>query len=76
MDAIVTHTELLSGVWGSEYHGSNHYSHTSIGRLRKKLGEYNDLLETVPGMEYSFTRRRFIDFCECEILIKPKPCGK
>ncbi len=52
MDAIVTHDELLSQVWGPEYRGSNHYLHTYLGRLRKKLGEYGELIETVPGMGY------------------------
>lgn len=58
MDAIVTHNELLSNIWGVEYRGSNHYLHTYIGRLRKKLGEYRDLLETVPGMGYSFHSKK------------------
>ncbi len=53
IDAIVTHDELLTQVWGQEYRGSQHYLHTYCGRLRKKLGEYNDLLETVPGMGYN-----------------------
>jgi two-component system KDP operon response regulator KdpE len=53
LDAIVTHNELLTQVWGAEYRGSNHYLHTYLGRLRKKLGEFGDLLETVPGMGYN-----------------------
>ncbi len=53
LDAIVTHNELLTEVWGPEYRGSNHYLHTYMGRLRKKLGEFGDLLETVPGMGYN-----------------------
>jgi two-component system KDP operon response regulator KdpE len=53
LNGIVTHDELLMEVWGMEYRGSNHYLHTYLGRLRKKLGEYNDLLETVPGMGYN-----------------------
>jgi len=52
MDTIVTHNELISRVWGPEYRGSNHYLHTYLGRLRKKMGEYGELLETVPGMGY------------------------
>jgi two-component system KDP operon response regulator KdpE len=48
-----THDELLAQVWGPEYRGSNHYLHTYLGRLRKKLGEFGDLLETVPGMGYN-----------------------
>ena len=53
LDGIVTHDELLAQVWGPEYRGSNHYLHTYLGRLRKKLGEFGDLLETVPGMGYN-----------------------
>ena len=52
-DAIVTHNELITKVWGPEYRGSNHYLHNYLGRLRKKLGSYSDLLETVPGMGYN-----------------------
>ncbi len=52
-DSIVTHDELIIQVWGPEYRGSNHYLHNYLGRLRKKLGSYASLLETVPGMGYN-----------------------
>jgi two-component system KDP operon response regulator KdpE len=52
-DAIVTHDELIAQVWGPEYRGSNHYLHNYLGRLRKKLGAYSGLLETIPGMGYN-----------------------
>jgi two-component system KDP operon response regulator KdpE len=52
MDTIVSHNELITRVWGPEYRGSNHYLHTYLGRLRKKMGDYGELLETVPGMGY------------------------
>lgn len=58
LDAIVTHDELLIQVWGPEYRGSNHYLHTYLGRLRKKLGEYGELLETVPGMGYNLHSKK------------------
>jgi two-component system, OmpR family, KDP operon response regulator KdpE len=58
LDAIVTHDELIAEVWGPEYRGSNHYLHTYLGRLRKKLGEYGELLETVPGMGYDFHSKK------------------
>ena len=58
LDAIVTHDELLTQVWGQEYRGSNHYLHTYLGRLRKKLGEYGELLETVPGMGYNLHSKK------------------
>jgi two-component system, OmpR family, KDP operon response regulator KdpE len=58
MDSIVTHDELINHVWGPEYRGSNHYLHTYLGRLRKKLGEYSELLETVPGMGYNLHSKK------------------
>lgn len=57
-DAIVTHDELIVQVWGAEYRGSNHYLHNYLGRLRKKLGAYGDLLETVPGMGYNLHSKK------------------
>ncbi|MDR3576029.1 MAG: response regulator transcription factor [Anaerolineaceae bacterium] len=58
LDAIVSHDELITQVWGPEYRGSNHYLHTYLGRLRRKLGDYGDLLETVPGMGYNFHSKK------------------
>jgi two-component system KDP operon response regulator KdpE len=58
LDAIVTHDELLTRVWGPEYRGSNHYLHTYLGRLRRKLGDYGELLETVPGMGYNLHSKK------------------
>jgi len=58
LDAIVTHDELLTRVWGVAYRGSNHYLHTYVGRLRKKFGDYGDLLETVPGMGYNLHSKK------------------
>ncbi len=58
LDAIVTHDELIVRIWGPEYRGSNHYLHNYLGRLRKKLGEYSELLETVPGMGYNLHSKK------------------
>jgi two-component system KDP operon response regulator KdpE len=58
LDSIVTHDELITQVWGIEYRGSNHYLHTYLGRLRKKLGDYGDLLETVTGMGYNLHSKK------------------
>jgi two-component system KDP operon response regulator KdpE len=60
MDAIMTHDELITQVWGPEYRGSNHYLHTYFGRLRRKLGEYGELLETVPGMGYNLHSKKIL----------------
>jgi two-component system KDP operon response regulator KdpE len=58
LDSIVTHDELIAEVWGLEYQGSNHYLHTYLGRLRKKMGEYGTLIETVPGMGYDLHSKK------------------
>jgi two-component system KDP operon response regulator KdpE len=58
LDAIVTHDELIVRIWGPEYRGSNHYLHNYLGRLRKKLGNYSELLETVPGMGYTLHSKK------------------
>jgi two-component system KDP operon response regulator KdpE len=58
LDGIVTHDELITRVWGPEYRGSNHYLHNYLGRLRKKLGDYGELLETVPGMGYNLHSKK------------------
>ena len=58
LDAVVTHDELIAQVWGPEYRGSNHYLHTYLGRLRKKLGGYGELIETVPGMGYDLHSKK------------------
>ena len=58
IDSIVTHDEMIAEVWGIEYRGSNHYLHTYLGRLRKKMGEYGALIETVPGMGYDLHSKK------------------
>jgi len=60
LDSIVTHDEIVTQVWGPEYRGSNHYLHTYLGRLRKKLGNYGDLLETVSGMGYNLHSKKIV----------------
>ena len=52
-EAVLTHENLLSRVWGPEYRDSSHYLHVYLGRIRKKLGtNLESLLETVPGVGY------------------------
>jgi two-component system, OmpR family, KDP operon response regulator KdpE len=51
-DAVVDHNDLLGRVWGPQYRDANHYLHIYLGRVRKKLGVYGDLLETIPGVGY------------------------
>jgi len=51
-DLVVDHNDLLARVWGPQYRDANHYLHIYLGRVRKKLGVYGDLLETIPGVGY------------------------
>lgn len=53
LEAVLTHDELLTRVWGPEFKGSSHYLHIYLGRIRTKLGPgLGSVLETVPGMGY------------------------
>jgi two-component system KDP operon response regulator KdpE len=53
LEAILTHDELLTRVWGPEYRGSSHYLHVYVGRIRTKMGPARiSLLETIPGIGY------------------------
>ncbi len=51
-DAVVDHNNLLAHVWGPQYRDANHYLHIYLGRVRKKLGVYGDLIQTIPGVGY------------------------
>jgi len=54
LDAVLTHRELLTRVWGPEYFDANQYLHVYLGHIRNKIGpKYSALVETVPGMGYS-----------------------
>jgi two-component system KDP operon response regulator KdpE len=57
-DAVIGHQTLLAQVWGSQYQGADHYLHIYLGRLRKKLGQHGELLETVSGVGYRLLRQR------------------
>jgi two-component system phosphate regulon response regulator PhoB len=46
--------ELLSTAWGHESHGYDRTVDTHVRRLRAKLGEAQDLIETVRGLGYRF----------------------
>ena len=49
---VLSHSELLTKIWGPEYEGAHHYVHIYIGRLRAKLGE--QAIITTPGVGYRF----------------------
>jgi DNA-binding response OmpR family regulator len=49
---------LLEKVWGYDYAGFDRTVDTHVLRLRKKLGEFGDRIETVWGVGYRFARPR------------------
>ena len=53
---VQSREELLNVVWGYEYSGYRRTVDTHIRRLREKLGEACDLVETVRGVGYRFKR--------------------
>lgn len=51
---IATRQQLLDNVWGYEYYGDTRTLDVHIRRLRQKLGECGDSIETVVGVGYRF----------------------
>ena len=55
---VQTRDELLNTVWGYEYSGYGRTVDTHIRRLREKLGDASDWIETVRGVGYRFRKER------------------
>jgi two-component system KDP operon response regulator KdpE len=51
---VLTHRQLLSGVWGPAHIQDAQYLRVYIGQLRQKLGPVASLLRTEPGVGYRF----------------------
>ena len=51
---IRTREELLSSVWGYQFEGYERTVDVHIARLRRKLGDAAQYLETVRGMGYRY----------------------
>jgi DNA-binding response OmpR family regulator len=53
-DRVITRQHLLDNVWGYSYYGDARTLDVHIRRLRQKLGECGDCIETVVGVGYRF----------------------
>ena len=51
---VFTRSILMDVVWGQEYYGADRTIDTHISRLRRKLGKFGNLIETVHGVGYRF----------------------
>jgi DNA-binding response OmpR family regulator len=51
---VAARTQLLDEVWGQQYYGDTRTLDVHIRRLRSKLGECGDSIETVVGVGYRF----------------------
>lgn len=54
-DRVVTRQQLLDNVWGYSYYGDARTLDVHIRRLRQKLEDCGDCIETVVGVGYRFT---------------------
>lgn len=52
---VITRQHLLDNVWGYSYYGDARTLDVHIRRLRQKLGDCGDCIETVVGVGYRFT---------------------
>ncbi len=48
--------KILDNVWNYEYYGDARTIDTHVTKLRKKLGGYGDMLQTVRGVGYRFEK--------------------
>jgi DNA-binding response OmpR family regulator len=51
---VATRQHILDNVWGYEYYGDTRTLDVHIRRLRQKLGDCGDCIETVVGVGYRF----------------------
>ena len=54
-DRVMSRQQLLDNVWGYSYYGDARTLDVHIRRLRQKLGDCGDCIETVVGVGYRFT---------------------
>jgi len=55
--SAISRDELLNAVWGYEYTGGSNIVDGMVRRLRNKLGDYSDCIETVSGVGYKLRWR-------------------
>ena len=49
---VFTRSILMDAVWGQEYYGIERTMDTDVSRLRRKLGQFGERIETVHGVGY------------------------
>lgn len=54
----LTRTQILDGIWGTDYFGDGRVVDTNVKTLRKKLGHYSKLIKTVINIGYKFSPLR------------------
>ncbi|MBP1967164.1 response regulator [Paenibacillus aceris] len=57
-NVVLTRDALLDRIWGMDYYGDVRTVDTHIKRLRKKLGDKADCIQTVRGNGYKFQDKR------------------
>lgn len=55
---IFSRDVLLNEVWGFDFEGDDRVVDTLVKRLRKKLGNYSEMIKTVRGMGYIFDENK------------------
>ena len=51
---VFTRDILMDVIWGADYYGIDRTVDTHVSRLRRKLGEFGEHIETVHGVGYRF----------------------
>ena len=54
-DHVLSRDQILETIWGSNLNVSDRTIDTHVSKIRKKLGDYGDFIESVHGTGYRFT---------------------
>ena len=61
IDRVFTRDELLDKIWGMDYAGGTRTVDIHIERVRKKLGNYENIINTVHGVGYKAVKEHYED---------------
>jgi two-component system phosphate regulon response regulator PhoB len=53
-EKVLSRDEILSEIWGDDIHVYSRSVDTHVSKLRKKLGDHGELIESVHGVGYKF----------------------
>lgn len=54
-EKVLSRESILDDIWGEDIHVYSRSVDTHVSKLRKKLGDHGELIESIHGVGYKFT---------------------